>query len=159
MNIKKQVIIDKPIVEVWDVVGKQFGEIDKWASVIYKSKVSGESKLKDVAFSIRSTDTTQGSTKQEIIEFSNDNYSLKYKAISGTPFFIKDMNASWVLSEESNNSTKVVMNMEVELKGLIGVILTPVAKLKLGKLGSELMGDLKYYLEKGKPHPRKVQSQ
>lgn len=42
------------------------------------------------------------------------------------------------------------------MKGIMGVILSPIAKIKLSKLGDEILDDFRYYLENGKLHPRKL---
>ena len=48
MNIIKKTTINKPVEEVWEVLGNQFGEISNWASIIKESKVYGESKMKQL---------------------------------------------------------------------------------------------------------------
>jgi hypothetical protein len=156
MKIIKELSIEKPIEDVWEILGNQFGEIDKWASLIHKSEVSGEPSLPGITYSIRSTETAQGPTKQEMLEFDPASYSLKYKAIAGTPFFIKDISAKWSLTKTNNDSTQLILDFNFVTAGLIGMILTPVAKLKLAKLGDELLDDFKYYVENGQPHPRKL---
>lgn len=158
MIIKKELAISKSIEEVWEVLGNQFGEISVWSSLIKESKVYGDSKLEGLNYSIRETNTTQGITKQEMTSFNKEQYSLSYKALSGTPFFIKSVNAKWSLSKLNDDNTQINMNVDVQTKGIMAAILNPVAKMKLGKLGDELMDDLKYYLENGSPHPRKTQS-
>ncbi|MFT5723248.1 MAG: hypothetical protein ACI9JN_000357 [Bacteroidia bacterium] len=57
MKIVKVLTIDKPIADVWDVLGNQFDKIDKWASIISHSEVSGTPKLPGVNYAIRSTTT------------------------------------------------------------------------------------------------------
>jgi hypothetical protein len=156
MKINKELSIGKPVEEVWEVLGNQFGEIDKWASLIHHSEVSGEASLPGVSYSVRSTDTAGGPTKQELTSFNPGQYSLSYKAIAGTPFFFKAVRAKWSLAKKDDDSTKLDLDFEVEFKGLIGVILSPIIKIKLGKVGDELLDDFKYYLENGKPHPRKL---
>ena len=156
MKIIKELSIEKSIEDVWEILGNQFGEIDKWASLIHKSEVSGKPSLPGVTYSIRSTETSQGPTKQELLEFDPNIYSLKYKAIAGTPFFIKDVSAKWSLSKTNTDSTQLILDFYFETAGFIGMILTPIAKLKLSKLGDELLDDFKYYVENGQPHPRKL---
>ena len=157
MKIVKNLEINKRIVAVWEVLGNQFADIAKWSSLIEKSEVSGDPKIPGVNFSIRSTQTTAGPTMQELTSFNPEQHSLSYKAISGTPFFFKSVNAKWSLSEASGEKTHLVLDFEVKFKGLFG-ILSPVIKLKLGKVGDELLDDFKYYVENGKAHSRKVMS-
>ena len=151
MKIIKELVISKPIENVWEILGNQFGEIDKWASIINHSKLDGHLGVGV----IRSTETTGGPTKQELTSFNPEQYSLSYKAIAGTPFFAKSITAKWTLVKNQNNNTKLVLDFQVGFKG-IGGILTPIVKKKLGKIGNEILQDLKYYVENEKPHPRKI---
>ena len=155
MKIIKELAINKPIDEVWEVLGNQFGDIDKWASLISKSEVSGTPTIDGVSFSIRSTETTGGPTKQELTSFNPANYSLSYKAIAGTPAFFKAVRASWALTKTDENTTQLILDFEIDFKG-IGGLLSPIVKLKLVKVGDELLEEFKYYVENGNPHPRKL---
>ena len=156
MNIIKKITIDMPVEEVWEVLGNQFGQISNWASIIKESKVYGDSKLNGVNYSIRETNTLKGITKQELTSFEPEKHSLSYKSISGTPPIIKEVRAKWTLTMAGSNTTELVMDFTADMKGL-GFILAPIVKKKLGKIGDELLEELKYYLENGKPHPRKTE--
>ena len=154
MKIIKKISIGKPVEDVWEVLGNQFGEIDKWASLIKKSEVSDQKLSPGV---VRSTETTGGPTKQELTAFIPEKHIISYKAISGTPFFFKAVRAEWSLSKNQNN-THLTLDFEVKFKG-IGGMLSPIVKKKLGKVGDELLEEFKYYVENGKPHPRKISYQ
>ena len=156
MDIIKKITIDKPVEEVWEVLGNQFGQISNWASIISESKVYGESKLNGVNYSIRETNTIKGITKQEITSFEPKKHSLSYKSISGTPPIIKEVRAHWTLAKNDSNTTSLVMDFTADMKGL-GFILAPIVKKKLGKIGDDLLEELKYYVENGKQHPRKIE--
>jgi hypothetical protein len=157
MKMIKKLDIDKPVNDVWEVLGNQFGEIDKWASVISHSEVSGEPKLPGLTYSIRSTETVAGPTQQELTAFEPDIFRIAYKAIVGLPPFAKSITAEWSLNSKDDNSTALSLDFEVKFKGL-GILVYPIAKIKLGKVGNELLDDLKFYVENGKPHPRKLDS-
>ncbi len=156
MILNRKTTINKSIMDVWEVLGNQFGEISNWSSLISESKVYGDSKLGGLTYSKRETNTTRGITVQEMTSFNPEQYSLSYKALSGTPFFIKSTNAEWVLSKLNEGSTQLNMSVDIQTKGILGFILSPIVKIKLGKLGDELVDDFKYFLENGNPHPRKV---
>lgn len=157
MKIIKKLVINKPIEDTWEVLGNQFADVDKWASLILRSEVSGKATIPGVSFSVRSTETTGGPTKQELTSFNPEQHSLSYKAIAGTPFFFKAVRAAWSLTKNQNNTTDLLLDFEVDFKG-IGGILAPIVKKKLGKVGDELLEDFKFYVENGKPHPRKLAS-
>ena len=155
MKIIKKITIGKSVEDVWEVLGNQFGEISKWSSLIRESKVYGDSKLAGINYSQRETNTTNGITKQEMTSFNPEQYSLSYKSISGTPPIIKEVRAHWSLSKKDANNTNLVLDFTADMKGL-GFIIAPIAKIKLGKIGDELLDELKYYIENGSPHPRKT---
>jgi hypothetical protein len=67
MKITKELKIDKSIEDVWEVLGNQFGAIDKWSSLIKKSEISNPTPSIGV---VRSTETTGGPTKQEVTAFN-----------------------------------------------------------------------------------------
>lgn len=157
MKIIKQLVIGKPIEEVWDVLGNQFGEIDRWASLIHKSEMSGEPTIPGLSHSIRSTETTGGPTKQQLTAFNPNKHTIAYKAIAGTPVFFKSVNAEWSLVKKDDNITGLTLDFEVQFKGL-GFLLMPLVKIKLGKVGDELLDDFKFYVETGKPHNRKLEA-
>ena len=127
MNIIKKTTINKPVEEVWEVLGNQFEQISNWASVIKESKVYGDSKLNGVNYSIRETNTLNGITKQELTSFDPEKYSLSYKSISGTPPIIEEVRAHWNLAKTNSNTTELVMDFTADMKGL-GFILVPIVK-------------------------------
>ena len=98
----------------------------------------GDSKLEGLTYSRRETNTTNGITQQEMTSFSPKNYSLSYKSISGTPPIIKEVRAHWSLTKKDDNTTNLVLDFTADMKGL-GFLLTPVVKMKLGKVGDELI--------------------
>ena len=154
MKIIKELKIDKPIEDVWEVLGNQFGAIDKWSSLIKQSEVSNPILSIGV---VRSTETTGGPTKQEVTAFNPEQHLLSYKAIAGAPFFAKAINAKWSLTNNQDASTKLILDFDVKFKGIAG-ILSPIVRKKLGKVGDELLEDFKFYVENGQPHPRKAAS-
>ena len=149
MKILKKLTINSPIAKVWDVLGNQFEHIDRWSSLIEKSEVSGDPNLPGVHFSVRSTLTTAGPTQQELVSFNTAQHSLSYKAIAGTPFFFKSVNAKWSLTKDTDERTNLELDFEVKFKGLF-MLLSPLVKLKLGKVGDDLLEDFKYYVENDK---------
>ena len=64
MEIKVQTTIDKPISDVWEVMGNQFGNADLWSSNFKTSKPGGEAKFEGLDYSLRDTTTERGNTIQ-----------------------------------------------------------------------------------------------
>jgi len=44
----------------------------------------------------------------------------------------------------------------MEVKNILGYLLSPIIKLKIGKAAEEISEELKYYMENGKAHPRNM---
>lgn len=153
MKIERELSIAKNIEAAWDVLGNQFADMDKWASFVSKSEMSGDPK--EVG-SIRSMETTNGHTKQKVTSFDASNHSLSYAGIEGVPFFLENVSASWSLSAIDENSTSLVLNFSADTKGIAGLFLGPVVKMKFGKIAGELLDDFKVFVETGAPSPRKV---
>ncbi|NRA11796.1 MAG: SRPBCC family protein [Crocinitomicaceae bacterium] len=155
MKFIKELTIAKHIEDVWEVLGNQFGQIDHWASIISKSDVSGPAKIPGVDYSIRTTMTAKVEGKQELTGFNPTKHEVSYKSLSGTPPIIKQVVADWKLTSKGDNSTHLVLDFTEQTKGM-GHLLSPIVKMKFGKIGDELLNDFKYYVENGKPSPSKI---
>lgn len=75
------------------------------------------------------------------------------------PFFVTKATNDWQLTKLDPQKTKLKIKMEAGLKGIIGWLMQPMMKKKMNKLGNELAEDFAYYVENGKPHPRKLKAQ
>jgi hypothetical protein len=117
--------------------------------------MSGVSKFQGLPHTIRSLETNEGPTKQEITTFNPDKHIIVYEGISGLPFFLKSAVVEWSLVKRQDSITDLKLDFEVKFKG-VGIILTPLAKVKLGKLGDEILSEFKFYVENGTPHERKL---
>ena len=155
MDFKKETIINKPIHEVWEILGNQYGEAYQWASGLYHSKAIGEPRLEGAACNNRDCETSQGKIKEVIRDFDPQNHVLAYEVIEGFPFFIDMALNTWTLTEK-DNTTKVNMHLVMKTKGFVGALMTPMMKLQMNGVLKNVMDDFKYFVEKGQPSPRKA---
>ena len=159
MNFKRETTIRKPIEEVWDVLGNQFGEAHRWASSLNHSQGYGTPTLKGAQCNNRACDTTQGKIKEVVKRFDPQHHVLTYEVLEGFPFFVDTGVNTWSLSPKGD-STHLQMNCDIQTKGLVGTIMTPMMRMQMNKLFDEVIEDFKYYVEHdGEPHPRKVKAQ
>ncbi len=154
MNIKKEIFVNKPVSEVWEVLGNQFGEAYKWATGLYHSKGSGLPKIDGAACNIRECDTQQGKIKEELRVFDPDNHILEYEVVEGFPFFVRLGVNNWKL-EPTGSETLVSIDFNLETKGLVGSIMGPIMKIQMNKIITNVLKDFKYYVETGIPSPEK----
>jgi hypothetical protein len=154
IHLKRELTIHKNTDEVWGVVGKQFGEVHLWSSNFKDSKPGGDKQFEGIDYSYRATVTDRGETIQLLDAFDSENYSLAYHITKGMPGIAKSASGVWSLKPLKNNQTTVVIEFEMEVKNILGYLVSPLIKLKIGKSAEEIAEELKYYMETGKAHPR-----
>ena len=118
------------------------------------SKPGGEKRFKGIDYSYRATITDRGETIQLLDAFNSENYRLAYHITKGIPGIAKSASGVWSLKPLKNDQTIVSIEFEMEVKNILGYLLSPMIKLKIGKSAEEIAEELKYYMENGKAHPR-----
>jgi carbon monoxide dehydrogenase subunit G len=154
MKIQKEIVINKPIQDVWEVLGNQFSNAHIWGSALIHTEGSGK-KLTESVCDSRTCDVQgMGRIREKVLEFDPQKFALTYEVVEGFPFFVKRGVNRWTLFPDGN-STRLNMDAEIETKGLIGAIMNPMMKLQMSGLLSKTTEELKFYVENGTPHPRK----
>lgn len=154
MIIEKEILINKNINHAWKVLGLDFANAHKWASAVNHSEENGE-KLSENICSERACSTTMGNIKERLFEFSSDDYSLAYEVVEGKPKMINYASNTWKLIQIEQNKCMLSIKMDIKPEGIFGKITELILKIKMSKMGQELVEDFKYYVENGTPHPRK----
>lgn len=158
MKIIKEVIINKNIESAWNVLGHQFAEAYKWASPVNHSEGKGSS-YNGATCSERGCDIVgMGKTKEKLLQFSNEKHLLSYSIPEGMPSMVKYATNTWQLTALGNDKSRLNMQIDITLGGIMGMIMKPMMKLMMSKMSSTLADDFKYYIEKGEPHPRKIKA-
>lgn len=154
MKVATDIVIDKPIAAVWDVVGTQFGSAHLWASALIHTEGNG-GKISDQVCEARTCDIQgMGRIRERLLEFDPQGYALTYEVVEGFPFFVERGVNRWHLVAEGNR-THLYIKAKIATKGLIGAIMRPMMKMQMSGLMRKTLDDLKYYAENGVPHPRK----
>jgi len=159
LHFEEEVVIEKNIDDVWEVLGNQFTEPHIWSTNFISSKPGGEPKLPGFDYLHRETMTEKGENVQELDTFDSANYSLSYHVSKGIPGIAKSALGEWRLTKTGDNQTLMNVHFILETKGLLGFIMSPIVSKKVGQASNEIVEEFKYYLEEGKPHPRKISSQ
>jgi len=156
MEFKKEVIINKPIEAVWEILGNQFGDAYKWASGLNHSKAFSPPVIDGAPSNKRACELPSGKIKEIIKKFDHRNYILEYEVIEGFPFFVDTAINNWQLTQVSLEITKVDMHLVVKTKGLVGSIMNPMMKMQLKKQLTHIPNDLKHFVETGNPSQNKA---
>jgi hypothetical protein len=158
MVIEKEILVNKNIKEAWKVLGIDFANASKWASAVNHSEGNGQ-KFNGSTCSERGCSTTMGSIKEKLYEFSNENFSLAYEVAEGMPSVVKYATNTWKLVEISEKQCKLLIKMDIRMGGFFGSLLQPIMKMQMSKMGNHLVEEFAFYVENGKPHPRKLKAQ
>ena len=62
------------------------------------------------------------------------------------------------VTSTDENTTVVKITPEIKLT-FLGTLMSPLIRMQLSKLTDQILDDLKYYVENGKPSPSKIASQ
>ena len=155
MNIKKEMVINRPVDEVWEVLGNQFADAYKWARGLNHSEGHGKQSFGNATFDHRTCEVDGFGKIQEVLKrFDPENYVLTYEVAEGFPGFISSAVNTWSLSEEGSK-TKVNMHLVMETTGIKGTLMGPMMKMQLNKTVAGVVSDLKAYVETGRPSKQK----
>lgn len=156
MNIKKEIMVNKPATEVWEVLGNQFPDAYRWARGLDHSQGYGEPIFDGATCSNRSCEVPGFGKIQEVIKnFDPEKHILVYEVTNGFPSFISFAFNTWKLVSHGSK-TKVQMNMEMHTKGIKGALMGPMMKINLNKMVTGVLLDLKIYVETGEPSEHKM---
>lgn len=158
LSFKEEVIIQKNINDVWEVLGNQFTKPHLWATNFITSEPGGPPKLPGLNYLHRATKTESGDNWQELDTFDPANHMLSYHISKGIPPIAQSGIGTWKLTQISETETRLNVDFILVTKGLPGLVMSPVVSKKVGKASAEIVEEFKYYLENDKPHPRKMEA-
>jgi hypothetical protein len=158
VDVKQEMTINANIDSTWQVMGTEFSEVDLWCANFIKSEAGGIKKFNNIDYSTRVTVTPKGENTQELDDFDPINHVLKYHISKGKPGIAKEASAVWSLVDLGLNKTKVVLEFKFVAKGWIGLLMSGKVRSGINGTSTEIAEELKYYMENGTAHPRKIES-
>jgi hypothetical protein len=157
MDLRAEVVIDAPAHAAWAVLGERFGQISDWAAPIETSSLEGE----PAVGAIRTCQFVgfgpfkSGTIKERLVEFDPPTMSLAYEGAEGMPRFVKRAINRWTVHSQTEGSCSVRTHATLELRGPLRLIQF-LLKRRLQADGARVLGELRYQIECGRPHPRKL---
>ena len=150
-DLKGETTINAPASKVWQVVGHEFAEIERWSSGIGVSKAATGGKAPEGCdISGRYCDSIQ----EELTHYSDKEMRFSYVMVD-PPFFLKSIGNSWQVRATGPNESVVEFRPEIECSFGWGLILAPLFRIGGPWMARRVLEELKYYVENGEPHPRK----
>jgi len=157
MDLRGEVVINAPAQAAWDVLGERFGHIGEWATPITSSCLEGE----PAVGAIRTCQFAgfgpfkAGTIQERLVEFEPAAMSLAYESAEGMPRFVKSAVNRWSVHPRSEASCLVRTHATLELRGPLRLVQSLLA-WRLQADGASVLEDLRYQVEHGRPHPRKL---
>ena len=158
MKFSKQITINASAEKVWDVLGRDFVNIGTWATSVPHSAVNNEAaRVNNSPVGGRVCNTDFGDVSEEFTAYDDDKKSLSFRGVFDSKMFKNLISTNDVVSVDENTAeVKITPNVELTF---IGTLMYPMIKMQLNKAIDQILDDLKYYVENGKPSPAKLVSQ
>lgn len=157
MDLNVEVVINAPAHAAWAVLGDCWGHIGRWAAPITASFLNGEPCTGAVrtCHIARFGPVAPGLIKERLLAFDPETMSFTYEAIEGMPQFIERAVNRWSVRALDDRRCVVRSHALVELRGLMA-LLGFLLRRNFRANGARVLDELRYRVEHGCPHPRKV---
>jgi hypothetical protein len=158
MDIYVEIDIDAPAAVVWQAMGEGFGEIGQWAAPIRASALENNRVLEAGAVRVCHIEpfgpVPAGVIKERLLIFDARQMVFEYVAVSGMPGFVAHARNRWSVHARDANSCSARQHAVLELRGLARLF-GALMKYRMRHEGLLVLEELKHWVEKGAPHPRK----
>ncbi|MFK7922722.1 MAG: SRPBCC family protein [Bacteroidia bacterium] len=152
LAVNVSIDINASAAEVWNILGTQFAEIEKWSSAITSSEEVPYSQVPSHIVAMSNSLVAGRKTKSKtidateiIVEYSDAKKALTFVNAETPSFLVYAINYTQVSTLAANQS-RVTFDIELQLKGL-PIIFKSVFKKKMTKAMTQLQQDLKQYVE------------
>jgi hypothetical protein len=154
VQIERHIDIAAPADRVWEVLGGGFAEVGAWATAIPSSAASpdGDGRVCSVA-GAPGIDRIE----ERLTAYDDATRTLTYVAASGMPGAIGAASNTWRVEVLGPDASRVSTSATVDVVGP-ALLATPLLRLAFGVLGRRTLRDLRHYVERGVPSPRKQQA-
>lgn len=157
--IKQELIINAPTQKAWQVLGPEFADAYKWASSLKHSEARNHESMNGSTCTERGCNVSgMGNIKEKILQYSDTEHLLSYQVYEGMPKMVKYAVNTWKLTDLGNGTTKLEMQIEMKVGGFMGSMMKGMMRKKMTKMSKLVAEEFQYYVENGKPHPRKLKS-
>lgn len=157
MKFKNEMVLNVSAEKAWDVIGNQFGDIGDWVATLKSSRLEGELGVgaKRVCQAEGFGPFAPAEVIEKLIEFSPKKHQFTYVALGGIPWFIDNAQNTWWIESAGENRCIVRFEAQIKMAWYLKPLewLMPMLMKKDGDLFTE---ELKYRIESGNIHPRKL---
>lgn len=163
LQMKGQIIINASAQKVWHILAHEFGSVGQWASSIPVSQPVPDAPAPAGAVVGGRVCTTAvpgvAAVREMFTYYDEASMRFGYEPTEGQPWFVRHAENHWAVHSIEPEASLVESRAELELAPFPGVLLAPLLKLFMGRVGARFFKELKYYAEHDQPHPRKLKAQ
>ena len=152
LSIRQSVEVAASPDRVWQILGRDFGGLDKWASLVPHASLT---QLPSGATQ-RQCSTAIGEFKETVTEYDEARRRLAYRVDAGTPPVVSEMTNAWQVMPVDGGRSRVEMEMTVQLIDDAPAAVAEGMKANFAAVTRQLTEELRHYVETGRPHPRKL---
>ncbi len=160
MKIRCNQIVEVSAEKAWEVVGLQFGNFGEWASNLRETHLEGELENGGVRIcqSAGFGPFSPNEFWEKLIHFDPKEFTYTYKATVGLPSMFKSAQNRWQVTPLGNSRSEVSFCAMMLLKWWARPMALILPSL-MAKGFQQFREEMKYRIETGKPHPRKMEIQ
>jgi len=151
-KVQEEIVINASADELWEMVGPGFVDVYKWSSNVDHAEGQGNSPFQGAVCDERFCDVNvKGFSKisEKLTNYDSNSMTLTYEVKNGMPGFITKAANTWSIVAIDANTSKLVMNADFEVKGLMGAMMKGMMKSKMVKTLGTVLNDAKIYMETG----------
>ena len=163
MQIRKKIKINQPADKVWEVLGEDFVNSAEWMSMAFHS-FELEEKSNIVApasgrVCLIGDKKSHVVAEEKLVQFDRNTKSFILEVVptAGKKIPVIKSMSKFEVKKIDANSCEVLCSPNVTIKPY-AYLIYPLLKFGLGRDFYNLLEDLKYFMENGKVHPRKVKA-
>jgi len=165
VKFTKKAIVNADADKVWGVFAHGFNDAYKWMASVNHSfaKNNGESFegcQSDGRVCELSPDGKGIKASEQFLAYSEENKTatIRIDFLDAPSFFpVKFNTVEFSLKEIDGGKSEMTWEFCSNIK-LLGFVLWPLLTLGFGKFIEDIMEELKFYVETGTPHPRKIKA-
>jgi hypothetical protein len=165
IKFTKKSIVNADTDKVWGIFAHGFNDAYKWMASVNHSfaKSNGESFKgcqSDGRVCELSSDEKGIKASEQFLAYSEENKTatVRIDFLNAPSFFpVKFNTLDFSLKNKDGGTSEMTWKFRSNMKPL-GFILWPLLRIGFGKFIGDIMEELKFYVENGTPHPRKIKA-
>ncbi len=163
MKFTRNSTVNVPAEKAWKVFAHEFNDAYKWmASVPHSYAQPNGEQFAGAQSAGRVCELDQGGIQasEKFLEYDEEAKSctVRIDFINAPAVFPVDHNIlTFSVSDSADGQSEMVWNFESKLKPW-GYLVWPFLRFGFGVAVGQIVEELKYYLENGSPHPRKIKA-